>query len=526
MKRSPSSGVVLALILAAVVPGIHFSTQADLFVSSQAGTQANHVLRYDGTTGASLGVFDSGGGLEGPLGITFGPDGNLYVASANNNRVVRYDGVSGANLGTFASGGGLAAPISLTFGPDGNLYVSSSCCQVLRFNGATGAFVDVFATLAGPDYPRGLTFGPDGQLYVVSYNTASVERFDGVTGAFFDTFVPPASGGLATPSDLAFGPDGNLYVTGGSFPNPGVFRYHGVTGAFLGQFASVGEGPYPIGMTFGPDANLYVVVQGTKDGVTRFDWKTGALIDDFVASGSGGLGGPFGLAFSPGQPVEITCPDPVSVECGSPVELTAGVKDPEGRPVTVVWTLNGSVVATNSVPASNSAAPVSVSLSMELPMGTNIVGVVASSSSTNAAYCSTLVTVVDTTPPHISRVRANPEVLWPPNHRWVPVTIHVRASDACGPVTCKIKSVRSNESWTTRHGRDRSRDWIITGDLSLKLRAERSGSRKGRIYTITVECRDESGNVSTREVTVTVPHDRGRGHDDGPGHGRGGGKDR
>jgi hypothetical protein len=436
-------------------------------------------------------------------------------------------------MGIFASGGGLQAPISLTFGPDGNLYVSSSCCQVFRFNGTTGGFMDIFATLAGFDFPRGLTFGPDGNLYVVSYNTGSVVRFNGTTGSFIDNFVPEGSGGLSTPSDLAFGPDGNLYVTGGTFPNPGVFRYHGLTGAFLNQFASVGDGPYPFDMSFGSDANLYVVVQGTKSAVSRFDWKSGAFIDDFVASQSGGLSNPFGLAFSPGQPVEVTCPEPATVECGSSVEVTAAVKDPEGRAVTLIWTVNGDVVSTNSVPATNPPAAIQVSLTAELPPGTNLVGMVAFSNPTNASFCSTTVTVVDTTLPHITRARAMPDVLWPPNHRMVPVRIHVRADDACGPVTCKIKSVRGNEREAPRHGRDRSPDWIITGDLTLKLRAEKSNSRRDRIYTITVECKDASGNSSTRNVTVKVPHNRGGGHDDhddrddkGHGHGHDRGKER
>jgi hypothetical protein len=48
----------------------------------------------------------------------------------------------------------------------------------------------------------------------------------------------------------------------------------------------------------------------------------------------------------------------------------------------------------------------------------------------------------------------------------------------------------------------------------LKLRAERSAKGPGRIYTITVECVDTAGNKSMRDVTVTVPHDHGKGHDD------------
>ena len=39
-------------------------------------------------------------------------------------------------------------------------------------------------------------------------------------------------------------------------------------------------------------------------------------------------------------------------------------------------------------------------------------------------------------------------------------------------------------------------DWEITGDLTLDLRAERSGSGTGREYTITVQCTDGTGNFA------------------------------
>jgi hypothetical protein len=50
-------------------------------------------------------------------------------------------------------------------------------------------------------------------------------------------------------------------------------------------------------------------------------------------------------------------------------------------------------------------------------------------------------------------------------------------------------------------------DWVITGNLTLNLRAERLGTGTGRVYTISVQCTDPSGNSSTKTTTVTVPHD-------------------
>ena len=52
---------------------------------------------------------------------------------------------------------------------------------------------------------------------------------------------------------------------------------------------------------------------------------------------------------------------------------------------------------------------------------------------------------------------------------------------------------------------DTSPDWEITGDLTVKVRAERAGMGTGRVYTITIACVDTSGNQTTSVMTVTVP---------------------
>ncbi len=119
---------------------------------------------------------------------------------------------------------------------------------------------------------------------------------------------------------------------------------------------------------------------------------------------------------------------------------------------------------------------------------------------------STLVSVVDTTPPAISQVTATPNVLRPPNHKMVGVKVGVAASDLCSAVACQITGVSSNEPVNGLGDGDMSPDWQITGDLMVDLRSERSGTGSGRVYTLTVTCRDASGNSSTGTAMVTVPH--------------------
>ena len=117
--------------------------------------------------------------------------------------------------------------------------------------------------------------------------------------------------------------------------------------------------------------------------------------------------------------------------------------------------------------------------------------------------------IVDVTPPEIISLTADPEQLWPANHKMKPVSLEVEVFDNCDEdVSCRITSVGSNEPINGLGDGNTDPDWQITGDLSANLRAERSGTGNGREYTITVECTDDAGNRSTESATVTVPHDK------------------
>ena len=109
--------------------------------------------------------------------------------------------------------------------------------------------------------------------------------------------------------------------------------------------------------------------------------------------------------------------------------------------------------------------------------------------------------------PTISSVSASPTTLWPPNHKFVRVTLGYTVSGGCGTVTTSL-SVTSSEPVNGLGDGNTAPDWIIDGLFSVWLRSERSGLGSGRIYTITVTATDAAGHVTTSSVTVFVPHDQ------------------
>jgi hypothetical protein len=114
---------------------------------------------------------------------------------------------------------------------------------------------------------------------------------------------------------------------------------------------------------------------------------------------------------------------------------------------------------------------------------------------------------LDDEPPVIESITADPDKLWPANHKMVTVNLSVSSTDNIdpAPVSAIVGVTVSDEN-----GGDGNTDNDIgtIDGLSVELRAERSAKGGGRTYTITVECTDAGGNSSTADVEISVPHDK------------------
>ncbi len=118
---------------------------------------------------------------------------------------------------------------------------------------------------------------------------------------------------------------------------------------------------------------------------------------------------------------------------------------------------------------------------------------------------------------------ANPSSLWPPNHKFVSVTVRGHVYDASGGVPRAVSYRVIDEyalvqpSGTARVHRNGTYSFIV------QLQSSRLGQDKdGRLYTIVVSATDRVGNTGSATTFVVVPHDQGHHGSDGHGNGNDG----
>lgn len=112
----------------------------------------------------------------------------------------------------------------------------------------------------------------------------------------------------------------------------------------------------------------------------------------------------------------------------------------------------------------------------------------------------------DTVAPVIKDIEVTPHCLWPANNKFVAFALGSNVKPTvldCDPnPELRIVSIQSDEA---------SASSATHGEKAFCLQAQRDGSGDGRVYTITIEARDHSGNSSTASFEVRVPHDQSAG---------------
>ncbi len=444
----------------------------------------------------------------GPMsGVVQGADGALYGTtsqggSASLGTVFRLDRATLGltTLHDFAGTDGSVLYSGLALGNDRLLYGSTysggvadlgtlfrvaadgqSFASVYSFSGADGANPADLKLLQGTDgawYGATSEGGPDGGGTLFGFDAAT----EGMTTLY--SFIPTAPGGVD--AGLVAGRDGYWYGTtysGGANGAGSVFRVDPATFALttLHDFtASGGQNPVPGALMQGSDGNLYGTTQlgGGYGTVFKLNPTTRAFTTLHTFSGINDGRMPLGGVTEGGD----------GYLYGSTVL--------GGQGYGTVFRVHPTTLAYNIVVRFGGANGRSPSGNLLRASDGALYGVTRLGGSFNGGTVFRL-SFADTTPPTITSITASPSILRQKNGRMVPVTLTVVATDAVDPAPrSRIIGVTCNQC--------AARDWVITGDLTLNLRAKRVG-RTARIYTITVQSTDASGNSTTGTVNVTVP---------------------
>jgi hypothetical protein len=200
-----------------------------------------------------------------------------------------------------------------------------------------------------------------------------------------------------------------------------------------------------------------------------------------------------------GEDQTVECPAPVTLDGSGSTDAnsTEGTNDD----ITAFeWFLGDSLIATGEV------------VEVILPIGVQVVTLKVTDTAGATSTDDVTITVVDNAPPVVS-LQMSPDRLWPPNHKMKTVEAVLDIQDCDPTTTVELVSVTSNEPDNGLGDGDTSGDIagadLGTDDRSVQVRAERSGTGSGRIYTFVYRVTDSSGNATEASATVTVPHDQG-----------------
>ena len=431
------------------------------------------------------------------LAADFNGDGitDLAVAAPDDNRISVRLGVGDGTF-SFHHDSPATSPVFLAagdFNGDGrqDLAVSRKLDQAVSvlLSRGDGTF--------GPETDTGMK----GTVAIADFNADSIP--DLAVAVFGDVAILPGRGDGSFAPPIHSVVDGGEYAVAADFDGDGRIDLAATQQNAVQIFIGDGRGNLRGG-----------------DRVWAGEYPYAFVADDFNGDGrlDIGIGGTVlmnnGVANHP--PVADAGPD-ATLECSSPAGIAVRLdgsrsSDADSPPGTgddiVLYEWFENFGRPGEIPLGAGRV-----LDITLPLGVHLLTLRVTDRASAMSTDDVVITVADTTPPALV-LSVDPPILWPPNHRLVPVSVSATSADLCGAVSVVLQSLSSSEPDDAPGGGDGSTVGDIQGaaigtaDFAFDLRAERGDAAGGRTYTVTYSATDASGNRTQASALVVVPHDR------------------
>jgi sugar lactone lactonase YvrE len=527
-------------------------------IATVAGPPSVVTFSGDGGPAAAAILFQGGG-------ITFDPNGNLYLSDSGNNRVrqitppqqtssprtittiagsgtVGFSGVPGMATGANLQPGGLAFNTgSLYLTNNGTRIAEVAIGSITLVANPTGASTPVAPDGTDADAVKAclgvsaIVFDQAGNLYAGDALNNRIWKID-TSRKVWTIAGGPAQTPLFGPGSLAFDPDGNLYTVDGSKNRILKITAHAPHQPFDGTetitvFAGTGQAGFagdggpaaaallngPGGLVFDTAGRLYFS-DGVNFRIRRIDRK--GIITTIAGTGKASFSGDGGpalaaeirggaLAFDSYGNLFLmdSVNNVIRVLDDTPPTIAFGTPVPP--PNAHGW--NNTSVTIPFTASDTGAGVASTSPLSPLVLGAEgaaVSGVVtATDRAGNQAHVTSRAARIDKEGPVISGMPKPGCSLWPPDGRMVHVAT-ITASDVLSGVLPGSFQVTGTSNELPDAGQI-SITPSGSGGFDVGLAAQRSESGTGRTYTLTAQAEDYAGNRSTVTATCVVPRHHG-----------------
>ena len=231
-----------------------------------------------------------------PLGITAGPDGNIWFTEFGTNQIGMINPTTLQVTEFPPLPTPNAEPYGITAGPNGTIWFTEWGVNQIGMIDIATKQVSQFVVPTVDSVPEGITLGTDGNIWFTENLGNKIGMINPTSDAFSE-FTVPTSG--SDPAGITAGPGGNLWFT--EYSGNKIGMLNPTSGAFS-EFAIPASETEPTAITAAPNGDIWFTQSGTNQ-IARLNPST-QVVTEFTPPTLGS--GPRGITAAPNGNVWFT----------------------------------------------------------------------------------------------------------------------------------------------------------------------------------------------------------------------------